>query len=133
MTEEKFNETQKEFEEIFPIEKGSESMKIGREKVWLFIKTKLTEATSEGQVEAVVSNDLVRETEEKFVKILLGIREEPQEYPGICYSNLLKAAYDQARAMKLSENLILKHCCTVLQKKINDHQTEKINQALNTC
>lgn len=84
------------------------------------------------QVEANVSDDLVREVEEKFIKTMLGIPELPQEYPGTYYTNFLKAAYDQARAMNLPENLILKHCCTILNKIINDHHTEKIRQALNS-
>ena len=83
-------------------------------------------------VEAKVSDDLVREVEEKFVKTMLGIPELPQEYPDTYYTNFLKVAYDQARAMNLPENLILKYCCTVLSKIINDNQTEKIRQALNS-
>ena len=96
-------------------------------------KPKIDEAIAQSDVDLLVSNDLALEVEEKFFNAMMGIQEIPQEYPGGCFTNYLKAAYDQARAMKLDETLILKHCCTVLTKIINDNQTKKLNQALNSC
>lgn len=82
-------------------------------------------------VDQRVNDDLVREVETKFANALLGKSEVPLEYPMSYYTAPLVVAYRQAHAMNLPENLILKHCCTVLIKIINDNQTEKIRQALN--
>lgn len=91
-----------------------------------------SETKTGGQIDCKVSDDLVREVEERFVKALFGIPELPQEYPGTYYTNYLRATFDQATAMNLNDIQRLKHCCTVLSKIINDHQTEKIQQALNS-
>lgn len=79
-----------------------------------------------------VSDDLVREVEEKFIYAINGISKEPRKSRPSYYINYLRALFDQGQAMELPLETILKHCCVGLTKIINDHQAEKIQQALNS-
>jgi len=75
--------------------------------------------------------ELELKVEEDFVNALLGVHKPEEEYPGrIIHSNLLRVAYDQARASGLNEKLILKHCCTVLQKRVDDNLSEKFKEMI---
>lgn len=93
---------------------------------------KIETSDSEVGVDAVVSRDCERQIESDFVKALTGIIETHNISKPYLKTNYLKAAYDTGKAQELSENLILKYCCVVLSKIINDDITEKYFKASNS-
>lgn len=77
--------------------------------------------------EKQVSVDCERQIESDFTNALFGIIKNYDPHKPYLVTNYLRSAYDTGRAQGLRENLILKYCCTVLTKIINDNITEKIS------
>jgi hypothetical protein len=89
----------------------------------------MAELTKANPLEPQVSDDLVREVEEKFNKMMMGVNYTDN----LIYivNPHLRSAYELGRACKLDEVTLLKNCCVILQEELDKRTNEAIKQASN--